>query len=124
MGIRTRLREALGIAVPILSAPMGFVAGGKLAAAVTAAGGLGIIGGGYGDADWLDREFAAAGNSRVGCGFITWSLARACHQLSQTTLATSWTPARKFRAVFSYRVAMARNCLILAKKFSIRWRAA
>ena len=40
MGIRTRLTEALGITVPILSAPMGFVAGGKLAAAVTAAGGL------------------------------------------------------------------------------------
>jgi len=76
MGIRTRLTEALGILVPILSAPMGFVAGGKLAAAVTAAGGLGIIGGGYGDADWLDREFAAAGNARVGCGFITWSLAK------------------------------------------------
>ena len=33
MGIRTRLTEALGITVPILSAPMGFVAGGKLAAA-------------------------------------------------------------------------------------------
>ncbi len=27
--------------------------------------------------------------------------ARACHQLSQTTPATSWTAARKFRAVFS-----------------------
>jgi len=76
MGIRTRLTETLGIKLPILSAPMGFVAGGKLAAAVTAAGGLGIIGGGYGDADWLDREFAAAGNARVGCGFITWSLAK------------------------------------------------
>ena len=76
MGIRTRLTEALGITVPILSAPMGSVAGGKLAAAVTAAGGLGIIGGGYGDADWLDREFDAAGNARVGCGFITWSLAK------------------------------------------------
>ena len=76
MGIHTRLTEALGIMVPILSAPMGFVAGGKLAAAVTAAGGLGILGGGYGNADWLDREFAAAGNSRVGCGFITWSLAK------------------------------------------------
>src|ERR1700722_7952038 len=76
MGLRTRLTEALGIKVPILSAPMGFVAGGKLAAAVTAAGGLGIIGGGYGDADWLDREFAAAGNARIGCGFITWSLAK------------------------------------------------
>ncbi len=32
-----------------------------------------------------------------------WTLPtpRACHQLSQTTLATSWTAARKFRAVFS-----------------------
>ena len=39
-------------------------------------------------------------------------------------LATRWTAARKFRAVFSYRVAIARNCLILAKKFSIKWRAA
>ena len=47
---------------------------------------------------------------------------RACHQLSQTTLATTRTAARKLRAVFSYRVAIARNCLILAKKFSIRWR--
>jgi nitronate monooxygenase len=76
MPIRTRLTDRLDIAHPIISAPMGFVAGGKLAAAVTAAGGLGIIGGGYGDAQWLEREFAAAGNTRVGCGFITWSLAK------------------------------------------------
>jgi nitronate monooxygenase len=55
---------------------MGGVAGGRLAAAVTQAGGLGLIGGGYGDAAWLDREFVAAGNARVGCGFITWSLAK------------------------------------------------
>jgi nitronate monooxygenase len=55
---------------------MGGVSGGRLAAAVRAAGGLGLIGGGYGDADWLDREFVAAGNARIGCGFITWSLAR------------------------------------------------
>src|SRR5690242_7532143 len=74
MPIRTRLTEKLGISHPIISAPMGFVAGGKLAAAVTNAGGLGLIGGGYGEAEWLEREFAAAGNARVGCGFITWSL--------------------------------------------------
>ena len=74
--MRTRLTKALGIEHPILSAPMGFVAGGKLSAAVTEAGGLGLIGGGYGDADWLAREFAAAGSARVGCGFITWSLAK------------------------------------------------
>jgi nitronate monooxygenase len=53
---------------------MAFAAGGRLAAAVSAAGGLGLIGGGYGDADWLAREFLAAGNQPVGCGFITWSL--------------------------------------------------
>src|SRR5208283_1727325 len=52
------------------------IAGGKLAAAVTGAGGLGLIGGGYGDADWLERQYAAAGNARVGCGFITWSMAK------------------------------------------------
>src|SRR5882672_5810640 len=76
MALRTRLTARFGIEHPILLAPMGFAAGGKLAAAVTAGGGLGLIGGGYGDADWLDREFAAAGNARVGCGFITWSMAR------------------------------------------------
>jgi nitronate monooxygenase len=45
------------------------------AAAVSAAGGLGLIGGGYADPEWLERELAAAGNHRVGCGFITWALA-------------------------------------------------
>jgi nitronate monooxygenase len=74
--IRTRLTEKLGIEHPILLAPMGIVAGGELAAAVSAAGGLGLIGGGYGDAAWLRQQFAAAGNQPVGAGFITWSLAK------------------------------------------------
>ena len=52
------------------------ISGGRLAAAVTSAGGLGLIGGGYGDAEWLQREFDQAEGARVGCGFITWSLAR------------------------------------------------
>jgi len=74
--LKTRLTERLGIRHPILLAPMAAMAGGRLAAAVTKAGGLGIIGGGYGDADWLERQFAAAGGARIGCGFITWSMAR------------------------------------------------
>lgn len=76
MALRTRLTEKLGIRHPVLLAPMGFVSGGALAAAVSAAGGLGMIGGGYADPEWLERELAAAGNQRVGCGFITWSLAQ------------------------------------------------
>ncbi len=55
---------------------MAAVSGGALAAAVSRAGGLGLIGGGYGDRTWLEREIAAAGNEPVGIGFITWSLAR------------------------------------------------
>lgn len=81
--MRTRLTDRLHIAHPIVLAPMGTAAGGRLAAAVTEAGGLGLIGGGYGDAEWLEREFAAAGNARVGCGFITWSLARRPELLQQ-----------------------------------------
>lgn len=72
--IETRLTRALAIRHPIVSAPMAFAAGGALAAAVTAAGGLGLIGGGYGDPGWLEAQYAAAGNQRVGVGFITWSL--------------------------------------------------
>src|SRR4051794_41329160 len=74
MRLRTRLTERFEIEHPVISAPMGMIAGGRLAAAVSNAGGLGLIGGGYGDGAWLEREFAAAGNARVGCGFITWSL--------------------------------------------------
>ncbi|WP_293044057.1 nitronate monooxygenase [Mycobacterium sp.] len=76
MALHTRLTAFLGIEHPILLAPMALVSGGRLAAAVTSAGGLGLIGGGYGDAEWLEREFDHAGGARVGCGFITWSLAR------------------------------------------------
>lgn len=76
MAIRTKLTEMLGIDHAVLSAPMAGVSGGALAAAVTRAGGLGQIGGGYGDAAWLEREFAAAGNARFGVGFISWALAR------------------------------------------------
>jgi NAD(P)H-dependent flavin oxidoreductase YrpB (nitropropane dioxygenase family) len=41
--IRTRLCDLLGIEFPIISAPMGFVSGPELAAAVSNAGGLGTM---------------------------------------------------------------------------------
>ena len=72
--IQTRLTQALNIRHPIISAPMAFAGGGALAAAVSHAGGLGLIGGGYGDPTWLDEQFDAAFGHRIGVGFITWSL--------------------------------------------------
>ncbi|HXU51355.1 MAG TPA: nitronate monooxygenase [Casimicrobiaceae bacterium] len=74
--LSTRATSALAIRHPIVSAPMAFAAGGALAAAVSRAGGLGLIGGGYGDSDWLEAQFDAAAGERVGVGFITWSLLR------------------------------------------------
>ena len=73
---RTAVTELLRVTHPILLAPMGAVSGGALAAAVARAGGFGMIGPGYLDEDWIEREFDAAGNAAVGIGFITWHLAR------------------------------------------------
>jgi nitronate monooxygenase len=82
--MKTRLTEFFGIEHPIVSAPMAQISGGKLAAAVSSSGGLGLIGGGYGDSAWLRREFGLADGARIGCGFITWSLARAPELLEET----------------------------------------
>src|SRR5690606_37936773 len=69
--LTTRLTERFSLEHPVILAPMAFAAGGALAAAVSRAGGLGLIGGGYGDAAWLEAQRARAGDARVGCGFIT-----------------------------------------------------
>jgi nitronate monooxygenase len=74
--IETALTRLLGIEHPILLAPMGSAAGGKLAAAVTNAGGLGLVGSGYANADAIRKELTEAGNTRVGVGFILWALER------------------------------------------------
>jgi len=78
MTIATPLTDRLGIRHPILSAPMDVIAGARLAAAVTAAGGFGILGGGYGERGWLEQETAKLANltAPFGIGFITWSLAK------------------------------------------------
>ena len=73
--LATRLTERFGLAHPVVLAPMAFAADGRIAGAVSRVGGLGLIGGGYGDADWIDAQFAVAGDAEVGCGLITWALA-------------------------------------------------
>lgn len=72
--ITTPLTERLGIRHPILLAAMSPTAGGRLAAAVSNAGGFGFIGGGYGSVELLYRELDLAAGARVGVGFITFAL--------------------------------------------------
>ncbi|MEP2681725.1 MAG: nitronate monooxygenase [Sulfitobacter sp.] len=72
--LTTRLTKRLGISHPIIQAPMAFAAGGRLASAVSSAGGLGMIGGAYDSGEWIAEQQDLAGNQSVGCGFITWKL--------------------------------------------------
>jgi nitronate monooxygenase len=78
MPIATPLTSLLGMTHPILSAPMDVIAGARLAAAVSEAGGFGILGGGYGDKAWLEQETAKLQKCKApfGIGFITWSMAK------------------------------------------------
>lgn len=74
--ITTALTEMFGLQHPIVLAPMGGVSGGRLAAAVSNAGGLGMVGGGYGDPAWLHAELTCARDrtsAAWGVGLITWS---------------------------------------------------
>jgi nitronate monooxygenase len=91
--LRSRLTERFNLDHPVISAPMGFAGGGRLAAAVSAAGGLGLIGGGYGNEPWLREQIAAADSQHVGCGFITWSLKKHPHLLE---IALDRVPAAMF----------------------------
>jgi nitronate monooxygenase len=70
----SKLTELLAIAHPVLLAPMAGISGGRLAAAVTQAGGLGFIGGGYCEGEWLQEQLALCSDASVGVGFITWAL--------------------------------------------------
>ncbi|MEO5314689.1 nitronate monooxygenase [Pseudarthrobacter sp. CC12] len=76
MSITTRLTRMFGIEHPVVLAPMDDVADARLAGAVSSAGGLGLLGGGYGKLQWVKDQFARVQPGTVGCGFITWSLAQ------------------------------------------------
>ena len=83
--IVTELTSMFDLTHPIVLAPMGGVSGGRLAAAVSNAGGLGLVGGGYGDPVWLRSELELVRNETPrpwGVGFITWSIDRELVELA------------------------------------------
>jgi nitronate monooxygenase len=77
MTLSTAFTELFSVQHPIALAPMGGSAGGALAAAVSNGGGLGLLGGGNGNRDWLARELpiVAAGTDKPwGVGFQSWAI--------------------------------------------------
>ncbi|MBY8863230.1 nitronate monooxygenase [Nocardia sp. CA2R105] len=76
--LSTAWSREMGLRIPVVNAPMGGVAGGRLAAAVTAAGGLGMIGmGSAGSVAALERELGRLGDGAgpFGIGLVDWVIA-------------------------------------------------
>jgi nitronate monooxygenase len=74
--LHTRICDLLGIEHPIISAPMAGSAGAALAAAVSEAGGLGMLGGSFEQPDWLREQIALVRertDKPFGVGFVTSS---------------------------------------------------
>ncbi len=74
----TAWAHRIGARIPLVNAPMGGVAGGRLAAAVTAAGGLGMIGmGSAGSVSALERELPHVRgiDGPFGIGLVDWVVA-------------------------------------------------
>ncbi|MFD4776757.1 NAD(P)H-dependent flavin oxidoreductase, partial [Streptomyces sp. NPDC058427] len=68
--------KSFGVRHPIVLAPMGGSAGGALAAAVSLAGGLGMLGAGDGNPEWLAREVplvTSVTDKPWGIGFQSWA---------------------------------------------------
>lgn len=70
--LSTPWSRGFGLRVPIVNAPMGGVAGGRLAAAVTAAGGLGMVGMGSDGSRELLRAQLRHVPERFGIGLVDW----------------------------------------------------
>ena len=93
MPIRTPLMELLGARYPIILGAMDLVADARLTRAVSKDGGFGILGAGYGEPVWLERElttleaFHRSERLEYGVGFITWSLAEQPSLLDRTLAA-------------------------------------
>jgi nitronate monooxygenase len=82
--IDTWLTETFDLAVPVVGAPMAGPGEGPLAAAVSAAGGLGMVGvNASRSAGWVREQAALAGASGAayGVGLMAWGLARDDAQL-------------------------------------------
>lgn len=88
--LRTALTDRFALRAPIVGAPMAGASGGGLAAAVSAGGGLGMIGVGSSTApDWIAAaaDEARSQTARFGIGLMAWNLTRRPEQLDAVIAA-------------------------------------
>ena len=95
--LETRFTRRFGLTTPIALAPMAVASDGALSAACAHAGALGLVGGGYAELAWTQREYGiaeemAGATGRLGCGFIVW-------RLDQDASALDWVLERRPQAI-------------------------
>jgi nitronate monooxygenase len=116
--LKTFLTEQWGLRYPLVGAPMAGVAFGRLARAVSEAGGLGMIG--IGSSDPVakiatESEVAGEGGGRFGIGLMAWALERRLELLDAAIAATPFAISFTAGSVAPY-VARVRdagiNCIV------------
>lgn len=115
MALSTRFTGAFGLRHPVALAPMAMAAGGALAGAVARAGGLGLLGGGYGDGEWIAAEWERAAGAPIGIGFITWKLtpgllAECLERRPRAVMLSFGDPAPFARAIHAAGVPLICQC--------------
>jgi nitronate monooxygenase len=103
--VRTWLTDTFGLDVPVIGAPMAGPGEGPLAAAVSAAGGLGMVGvNASRSADWIGEQakIAGAGGRRFGIGLMAWALDSRGEQLEAAVAATPALVSVSFGAFEPY----------------------
>ena len=119
--LATQFTRGWGFRYPIISAPMANIAHGRLAAAVTAAGGLGLIGIGHKDSPAIiEREAALARGGRFGIGLLAWMLDQQPDLLDAAVAQQPYLIAISFGSIRPYADRLHRAGILLATQVSTR----
>src|SRR5436309_2767907 len=122
--LHTSLTTIWQLRYPIIGAPMAYVGRGRLAHAVSQAGGLGMIGiGSTESVEFLTREAAIARGTdqgRFGIGMHTWAIERRPDLLDAAIEANPFLISLSFGSVTPYVERLHRHALLLATQVNTR----
>ena len=122
--LHTYLTASWGLRYPIISAPMAGVGRGRLARAVSEAGGLGMIGIGSTDpAELIAQEAAIARGTdqgRFGIGLMVWALEKRPELLEATIEAHPFLVSLSFGSSAPYVERLHQHGIVLATQVNTR----
>ena len=123
--LHTAITKQWGLRYPILGAPMANVAHGRLANAISTAGGLGMIGVGSKDSpDMIEREAAIArgdsGATKFGIGLMAWAIEGRRDLLDAAIAQKPFLLSISFGSIEPYIDAVHRAGILLATQVNNR----